>query len=360
MADTALEDALRLAGQGGLATPTAPLTPDEARAVCHEIYGLDGTFTRLPTEKDDTFRVTSGAGDRVMKIANPAEDAAELDLQLSALAWLEGFAIPVPRVVRTRAGALMQPVTLHGAVRQVRMLAFVEGTPLDTLPPAAGAGEEARWNIGRATAQLRLALAGFRHPAQGRRLAWDVRHATLLRPLLDQVTLDARHMALAHAAFDRLEGLRPRIDALPRQVLHNDLHRSNILCDPDAPGFVTGIIDFGDIVETAVAVDLSTMLLGQLGTDPATDIFAPAAPVLAGYLAHAPLEAEELALLPHLVMARALLRAVLNQWRATLMPENTQYILRNTGPSWGQIGWFMARSEATISAHLAPLNETIR
>lgn len=360
MADTALEEALRLAGQGGLARPVAPLSPAEARAVCREVYGLDGTFTRLATEKDDTFRVVTPRSDTVLKIANPAEDEGELDLQLSALAWLEGFAIPVPRVVRTQAGALMQPVTLHGEVRLVRMMRFVDGTPLDMLPPGAGAAALPRWNVGRATAQLRMALAGFRHPAQGRRLAWDVRHAALLRPLLDQVTLDPAQMALAHAAFDRLETLRPRIDALPRQVLHNDLHRSNILCDPASPDFVTGIIDFGDIVETAVAVDLSTMLLGQLGTDPATDIFAPAAPVLEGYRAHAPLADEELALLPHLVMARALLRAVLNQWRAVVMPDKADYVLRNTGPSWGQVGWFMSRDEATISAHLAPQTEISR
>ena len=347
-----LKRALALAGQGGLATDFTPVAAPEAAALCAALYGIEGDFKRLETEKDDTYLITTGAGRFILKIANPDETGAELDLQLAALRHLErkGFSLPAPRVVPTRTGAMIAPQP--GSGRMVRLLSFVEGTPLDHLRY----GDGGRYQIGRALAQLRLAFADFTHPAQGRQLVWDVQHVMTLRPLLTQIALTPGEIALAERSFARLATIAPRIPALPRQVLHNDFYASNIVGDPAAPEFVTGVIDFGDIVETAVAIDLSTAVTGQIARDfgPGEDIFAPARPVVTGYTDHAPLSAEELAMVPHLVMARVLVRAVMTQWRAALMPANAPYILRNAGPSWAQLDWFLARDPREIEHLLGP------
>lgn len=341
-----LERALALVGQGGLATRFEPLTVPEAAALCAEIYGIEGALKRLDTEKDDTFLITTGTGRFILKIANPDEAEAELDLQIAALCHLEqkGFALPAPRVVPTHSG---QRLTRHPRTgRMLRLLSFVEGTPLDHL----SFGDPERYQIGRALAQLRLGLADFTHPAQRRQLVWDVQHLLALRPLLDQIDLAPDQITLTARAFERFAAIAPRIPALPRQVVHNDFYSSNIVGDPAAPTFVTGVIDFGDIVETAVAIDLSTAVVGQVARDfaPDEDIFAPARPVVAGYRDHAPLSHEELAMIPHLVMGRFVARAVVAHWRAALMPVNAPYILRNTHPVWAQIRWFLARDPQEI------------
>ena len=118
-------------------------------------------------------------------------------------------------------------------------------------------------------------------------------------------------------------------------------------------GFLTGVIDFGDAVRTAVAIDVSTALVNQLPRDaaenPVEDLFAAGRDVLRGYLRYADLTDEEMALVPHLVMARAVARALITIRRAELFPHNTTYILRNTEQGWAQLEWFLARDPEEIS-----------
>src|SRR5690606_29265152 len=213
-----------------------------------------GSLTRFSTEKDDTFRVEAKDGRRyVLKVANPEESVAELDLQLQALRHIErkDASVPVPRVLTDLHGEMLPEITDRaGQVRRMRLLSFVDGTPLDRV---ASTPEE-RAQVGRMLARLRLATAGFSHPADSRVLAWDVRHLPALAPLVEGIDDEAQRTLLA-AGLARYTRLAPRIERLRTQVLHNDFSRSNIVVEPGSASFVTGIIDFGDIVRTAIAID---------------------------------------------------------------------------------------------------------
>ena len=68
-----------------------------------------------------------------------------------------------------------------------------------------------------------------------------------------------------------------------------------------------------------------------------------------GTIKLADLTDEELRLIPHLVMARAITRALLSIWRARLLPEKSPYLLRNTAQGWAQLAWFMQRSVEQVS-----------
>ncbi|WP_206613939.1 phosphotransferase [Paenirhodobacter populi] len=345
---------------GALSTPFTPMDAAQAARVARDVYGLDGTPNRMETEKDDTFRLTLPDGRRfVLKIANPGESHEELDLQVSVLRHLERHApdLPVPRVFADLRGRAISGITdADGTRRSVRLMSFLTGTVLDTIRPDAGERHE----IGRLLARLRLALADFTHPGAGRVLAWDVRQLPLLAPLLADVE-DAGQRRALETGFARFMDLRPRIDGLRRQVLHNDFSRSNILVDRGmldrgGPARVSGIIDFGDVVETAIAIDVSTALLNQLPRDAAgrevPDLLAEARQLLAGYLEIAALTDDELSLIPHLVMGRIVARALLSLWRARMFPDNSRYILRNTGQGWAQLDWFLARGADEVSALL--------
>lgn len=329
---------------GALSTPFERIEPAAAARIARDGYGLDGTLHRLDTEKDDTFRLDTAGGRFILKIANPGESLGELDLQVAVLRHLEAHApdLPVPRILPDRDGAYLP---LEATGRRVRLMTFLPGTVLDTVTPTAAE----RRDIGRMLARLRHGLAGFAHPEARRVLAWDVRHLPSLAPLLTHVPM-AHKQALAEG-MRRYAALMPRIEALPRQVLHNDFSRSNLLVA--RPGGIVGIIDFGDVVETAVAIDVSTALLNQLPRDAATrpvdDLLAEARDVLAGYLEHADLTREERALLPHLIMGRIIARALLSLWRAATFPDNATYILRNTDQGWAQLDWFLARDPGALS-----------
>jgi Ser/Thr protein kinase RdoA (MazF antagonist) len=335
----------------GLAASYISLSDDQAIALARERYGLDGQVMRFATEKDDTFRLDLNDGSRfVLKVANPSESVDEIDLQARLLEHVAHTdpGLPVPRMVPDLAGRSHARFTDRaGQQRQVRVMSYVRGTPLDATDSSAAE----RQQIGRVQARLRLAMAGFSHRAEDRVLAWDVQHLPRLRPLLADID-DPEQRRLLAAGLDRFSTLEPRIHGLRKQVLHNDFSKSNIVIDHADPAFVTGIIDFGDVVRTAIAIDASTALLNQLprkGVHAGTDLFADGRDLLRGYLAVAELTRDELELIPHLAMSRAVARALLSLWRAKRFPENATYLLRNTEPGWAQLDWLLTRSTADIS-----------
>jgi len=337
---------------GALATCFTPMSDEVAANLALRHYGLSGDIRRFATEKDDTFRITTADGAAyVLKIGNADEDRTELDMQVALIGHLADSAdLPVPCVFPDLSGALIsEMIDPDGQTRLARLITYLPGTVLDTTDSSAAERER----IGEVLARLRLAMADFSHPGAHRVVAWDVRHLAGLTDLMEYVA-DPLQRAALQAGLDRFLPLMPRVEALRRQVLHNDFSRSNLIVDHARPDFVTGIIDFGDAVHTAVAVDVSTALLNQLPRDAAArgrdgDLFSEGRDLLRGYLTFADLTEEELRLIPHMVMGRVIARALLSIWRAALLPENATYILRNTDQGWAQLDWFLARSPEQVS-----------
>jgi hydroxylysine kinase len=341
--------------QGGLAGGYVPMEPKGALRLLEEHYGISGSLSRFETEKDDTFRVIARDGRKfVLKIANPDETPEEIDFQHGILRYVETRdpTVPVPRIIYTRYGAdIFQISDVDGSLRHVRMLTFIDGMPLDETQ----SNSSERVEIGKMLARLRNATEGFSHPAEDRYYAWDVQNLLSLEHLLDEVDDSSQRSALSQG-IDRFRLIEPRLRKCRRQVLHNDFSKSNIVVDHDDPVFVKGIIDFGDSVKTAIAVDVATALLNQLPETPNDDLFYRGRDIMQGYLNIAELTDEELALIPHLVMARVVTRALLSLWRTKLFPENARYIMRNTEQGWHQLDWFLARSSKQVSDILMPFS----
>lgn len=333
----------------GLGASHIRLPPEEAQELAASCYGIAGRAVRFETEKDDTFRLTAEDGKTyVLKVANPRENDDEIALQVALLGHLNGrdCGTAVPQVVPTANGsAVCAYRDRAGQARSVRLLTYLHGTPLsDTVSTAAE-----REKIGKVLARLRLAMADFSHPADTRELAWDIRHLARLEPLLPHIA-DREKRGLVERGLARFAALAGRLDGARMQVLHNDFSRSNIVVDHDDLRFVTGVIDFGDAVRTAIAVDVSTALLNQLPLSAREDLFLEGRDLLRGYLSVADLTPGELELMPHLVMGRVVARALITHWRSAMLPDNAPYIMRNTAQGWAQLEWFLARPAEEISA----------
>ncbi len=335
-----------------LSVPYIRMDAREAEQVALEHYDAVGQATRLDTEKDDTFRLDCSDGRRViLKVANPAERLAELQLQVDLLDYVidRDVELPVPFVIPDRSGDRLVSFTdTADQPRVARLLSFIPGVPLDAAP----ALPRQRQEVGRVLGRLRLAMAGFDHPGASRFLAWDVQHLMRLTDLLPAVPDDGRRAAV-RAGLARFAALSPELRTLRRQVLHNDFSKSNLIVARDDPERLVGVIDFGDAVRTAIVIDVATALLNQLPTDAGVvayeDIFADGRDLLAGYLEVADLTSRELELLPDLVMGRVIARALITHHRVALFPDNARYIMRNTERGWGQLEWFLSRSQAEVS-----------
>jgi Ser/Thr protein kinase RdoA (MazF antagonist) len=340
-----------IAMPGGLAASYTNMTEAEAVDLARTRFGIEGRPTRFATEKDDTFRIAPASGPRfVLKVANPTEDFAEIDLQVQVLDHVAARApdLPIPRIIpNDRGERQFNYLDEAGQRRQVRMMSYLEGQPLSEVPSNASG----RIEIGKLLARLRLALADFSHAADSRVVAWDVKNLLSLHELLGGIA-DAEQRRKVETALQRFAAIEGQLRQCRTQVLHNDFTRSNVMVDPALPGFVSGIIDFGDTVRTAIAIDVSTAMLNQLPAHMDGDVFAGGRDLLNGYLPIADLTSQELGLIPHLVLSRLAARILLSTAMASRVPSVAAYVLRNNEQSWGQIDWFLDRSMDEVSDQL--------
>lgn len=359
--DVSILERLGLGSDGWMATDHLPLTEDEALGLVDERWGIEAVaIGRLATEKDDSFFLDTRDGQKlVLKVSNPNERPDEVDLEVELTRHVASTGlVPVPRYRESVDGdALIRVTDTDGRQRLARLMTRIEGIPLDSTYSTSSE----RFLIGEALANLRAATSTFEHPADRRLCVWDVCNLPGLEPLLGEVS-DIDQRRLLDAAFARFVDITGSwLPAIRKQLLHNDFSKSNLIVDHNADDFIRAVIDFGDAVHTAVAVDVSTALLNQLPrniTAPSEDIFADGRDVLRGYLNVADLTDVELALIPHLVMGRVVLRALITLHRAVVMPRNSAYILRNTDQGWAQLRWFLDRHPDEISALFSSVSVT--
>ncbi len=304
-----------------------PISVDQALSLVREHFGLVARATRLTGERDENFRLTCDDGaEYVLKIANAAEDPAETEFQNAALLHIEknDVSLPCPRVVRDRGGATcVRFVDEGGARRTARILTFLPGRLLGSSSRTA----EQRAACGRIGGGLSLALHGFAHPAARRTILWDVRHTGHMRTLLGEMP----RFPFTAAVRASLERIVPRIETqfpgLRHQVVHNDLNPLNILVDPARETEIRGVIDFGDLVHTALIADVAVCgaeLIPMDCADPAA-AWEAVGDVARGYHGRVPLHQGELALLGALAAARLLMTLVIHEWHVQRNPESGHY-----------------------------------
>jgi hydroxylysine kinase len=343
-------------------TPSPPVTePDAAEAIL-ACYDLTGELTRLPGEADDNFLLdTAGQGRYVVKFAHLRADPAVVNLQVRVLRHIEATApaLPVPRVLAPKVPsppdpAVAAPAGQPWAVvpdgplrgRVVHSLSYLDGRLLKTVTT----GPPLRRALGGTLARLGRALRGFDDPRVHRPLLWDLAQLPQLCPLAAERPPGPR-TTLIQAQLARLTAeTSPRLAAQRTQVLHNDFSPDNTLISADGTQ-VAGIIDFGDVIVTALVNDVAIAAAYLLGSD-GDDLLAPALDLVAGYHAVTPLTEAELALLPDLVLARVVARIVISEWRAERFPENRAYVLRNTPRAWQQLDRLLSIPAGQFAARI--------
>lgn len=298
------------------------LTDDRAARLAFANFGKTGTLKRLTSERDLNFQLRDTAGRRfVLKVANRTEPAEVTHLQTAALLYLEATApgLPVPRVVRTLDGGT-EATLPDGSI--LRLLTYVEGEPLHRARPTPAQ----RRSMAATGAALARALRDFRHPAADHDLLWDIKQATRLRALLPSIS-DQGVRNLAQHCLDTFDAeVAPTLPTLRWQVVHNDLNPHNVLVDPKDHNRISGVLDFGDMVRTALICDVAVAASYQIdAADPQGSLVDFAASWHAIY----PLQSAELDQLFDLVATRMVTTIAIASWRAARYPENAYYILRN-------------------------------
>ena len=303
---------------GGLPVPQVTILQAERVAA---LFGLTVRAQPLGSQQDSNFLLADGGSVLgVLKIANPAFSAAEIEAQDAAAAHIAA-ARPDLRVATVTHGPAEVPVDgdggpVDGSRALARVLRFLPGGTL------AGAGRylspRVVAGLGAVAGRVSLALSSFEHPGLDRVLQWDLRHA---RRVVDALAghvrdedLRGRVTEAAAAAWSRVEPLAGR---LPWQAVHGDVTDDNVVCLVER-GLRTpdGIIDFGDLTsswavgELAVAI---TSVLRHAGAEPCSVL-----PAVRAFGELRPLSAAEAAALWPLVVLRAAVLVVSGEQQAAI------------------------------------------
>lgn len=345
-ADSAFFDAV--AFESGLLTAMPQLAEPIVLDLLHRHYGLKGSLIRIPTEKDETFRFQDDHDTYLIKVSSADENPDIVQFQTACMAHLEKVApqLPVQRIVPDCNGGLqvLLETTDDSFDRVLRVMRFMPGDLLAN--HAATVGQ--LHMLGSRLADLGFALQDFDHPRADRLLLWDLKHFHRMRRLLEYVE-DEPKRDLAERIFNKFDTrVVPFLDSFATQVIHGDFSPFNVLVDPLHPGYVTGIIDFGDAVRTPVIFDVSVTMANLLGTD-ADRPWDQALHVLNGFLSVRPLKTRELDALLVAAQARLLLRALITQWRANQLPQRREYLLSHSKSDWDRLFSTAAAPAPTLS-----------
>lgn len=267
-------------------------TGAEALAVAAREYGLAGAISALPSERDQNFLIADAGGAKfVLKIANRNDAPALLDFQNQGMRRVSGAVAQcrVPTLVKSLAGAAITSMEnpRTGTRHCVRLLTWIEGEVLAKARPRRPALFE---SVGAGMADIDAALAGFSHPAMRRVLQWDLRQAGMARE--NAALLPAARRRHVEHLFSQWE----EIDwaALRHGVIHGDANDYNIIV---SGGRMAGLLDFGDMVYSAIVCDLAIALAYAMLSEPQP--LAAAAQVIGGYQHGYPLtDAEQRVLFP--------------------------------------------------------------
>ena len=330
------------------------LALERAVSLVAQRWGLSVSRARaLPSERD----VNVMLDDRfVLKVSNPAEQRAIVDMETVAAAHLAAVApgIPVPRTLPTQDGRQVD-IIVDDAGREclARVITTVAGAPLEGRVITGQLAEQ----MGALTARVCLALQGLFHPAAGRAIDWDVRRAgDVVRATPDAVAGEPGRL---------LRNLVPRLDAaaeatrrLPASLQHADVTLTNVLAIKDE---VSGLIDFGDMHHTAAVCDLAvtlTSVLRNTADEQPLDVWELTDAVLCGYQQHRLLTADEIAVLGDLVLARLALTVVISARRRVTHADNTAYITQHDASATRVLGEIGKIDAADLAERLARLAGT--
>jgi 4-aminobutyrate aminotransferase-like enzyme/Ser/Thr protein kinase RdoA (MazF antagonist) len=302
----------------------------------------------LDSERDRNALVD---GAFVLKVSNPAEDPAVVDMEVAAVKHLAEVdpGLRVPQLVPALDGEDVVMVTDRSGRRcQVRLITVVPGRHLEGQPIT----EEVAERIGDLTARTEVGLQGFFHPAADRRIGWDVRR-------LGEVAADAT----GEPWYPLVERVRPALAAtrsLPSWVQHADISLTNILADPDGR---LGVVDFGDMHHTAAVCDLAVAVTSAMRNTATQQVSGPwelAAAVVVGYQRRRLLEPEEVDILGELIIARLLVTAAVSHARARRHPDNRAYITQYDAANDAVLQLVGGLAPAELRRRLGTIAGTVR
>ncbi|WP_075351509.1 aminotransferase class III-fold pyridoxal phosphate-dependent enzyme [Algoriphagus marinus] len=241
----------------------------------------------------------------------------------------------IPKPIPFQKGQFLLKKELSGKPSMFRLLSFLEGEFLGSIPPSKTTYK----SLGSFLADLDLGLKECKsYVLRSRQLDWDIQYLQLNKPLIESIP-SAQDRSLVRYFFLQFEeNVVPIMHQLRKQLIHGDANEWNILTKD---GEVTGIIDFGDCTYSPlineVAIALTYIIYDkEKPLDWVTDF-------LKAYHQKLPLEAQELEILYYLIAARLCISVCQSAQARKVDPENS-YATISEKAAWATLRKWIAIS----------------
>ncbi len=330
--------------------PDMTISPGLAADLAAAFFGVEAQAEPLPGEIDFNFLLkTSTGSDFVFKISRPGEDPALLDMQVSAMRYLDEQSLPLS-LQQPIAGVDGTYVQLwhdeQGRERYLRLLTWAPGRLFAKVKPQ---DDKLRYSLGEALGQLCSGLSNFEHPAAYRRMKWDLAQLNWVAEQRHKVRDQDRQAILEYFLQLHNKQVAPLLQELRRGMIYNDANDYNILVGGEPGKYkVSGFIDFGDAVYTHTINELAIAIAYAIFDHP--DPLAAAVPIVQGFHSAFPLMEEEIAALYCLIATRLVISVIHSAANREAEPDNA-YLLVSEEQAWALLAQW--RSIPSALAHYA-------
>ena len=256
----------------------------------------------------------------MLKISNPDEDRAVLEMQNACMQYIKDHdpSLQVPLAFKE-----VKTIEYEGTSFFIRLVDYLPGQFLMNVDHH----NDLLYELGSFLGRLRTAMNGFDHPAGHRDFPWDVANVDFIKE--HKHFLNSKKGIVDHFINQYEQNVLPIVSKLRKVLIHNDGNDHNVLVNEN--GKINGIIDFGDMIYTFIACEPAVcMAYVALEKD---DPLEAIAQVLKGFHEKFPLTHDELLSVIYLVCMRSCITVTMAAYRKQLFPDN-KYISVTEDQAW--------------------------
>ncbi|MDI9340963.1 MAG: aminotransferase class III-fold pyridoxal phosphate-dependent enzyme, partial [Sediminibacterium sp.] len=293
-----------------------------------EHYGLSVTVKALNGYDELNFMLISGNKEKfILKVSNQTQNYSFLDAQVKIVSHLKNSSISgqLQQFVLNINGEALTQIIYNDNVYYIRVLSFLKGTFWHEENNKA---IKLYHNLGRFIGTMDSCLQNFAHPAMHRYYIWDISRASNANEKLKYIKNHEKRRIAGYFLLQFDTEVAPKIHTLRHAYIHNDANDYNILVNDQE---ITGLIDFGDMVYTALVNNLAVTCTYAMLHHP--DPLEAAVNIVSGYHQCYSLTTDELDILYYLIAARLCISVTQSSYNASLDSNNEHHFITEK-PAW--------------------------
>lgn len=300
----------------------------EIKEIALAHYNLNTEVQTLNGYEEDNFLLKTPDDRRfILKAGSSAQGLEVIRAQVAMMDHLSGSTLSnqIQQVLKNIRGESLTILQKDGREFYVRILTFLEG---NFWYQAKEHSTTLYQNLGRFLGSMDKALNNFSHSGLHRNLLWDINHAAAAKSKLKYIPDPHRRRLADYFLLQFETEVQPLLSSLRHAYVHNDGNDYNVLIKGDE---ITGLIDFGDAVYTALINNLAIACTYAIlhKEEPLT----LATHIVKGYHEQYPLKMEETDVLYYLIAGRLSISVTQSAYNTSKESDNEHHFLSEK-PAW--------------------------